>query len=331
MYIYTPLCRYWIALYRYVLVFIVPHVDIELEDNKQFISKIPCRNYQYILSEKNIFPRAVLSAYFVFLFFPGAVSMAGVERGLWNVVGGNQKVPEGLLEKSKANLIKGEVITVSLSDDSSPPTYQVDYKLSSNDDVKSKEYDIVILATPIYKDMTKIKFEDFQTDIKPVQNSFHLTVATYMEGKPNTSYFNIDDINSFPSTFLTCNESVFFSCFSKHKPVDGGTPELPVYRVFSNKVESTDKLKELVPEISDLRVVEWMAYPEYKSSVELPSFTLHDQLYHINAIEMAASAMEMSIVGAKNVAMLAYYRYNGQYDKIDEVLSSSDGQEKTEL
>ena len=35
MYIYTPLCRYWITLYRYVLVFIVPHVDIELEDNKR--------------------------------------------------------------------------------------------------------------------------------------------------------------------------------------------------------------------------------------------------------------------------------------------------------
>ena len=41
MYIYTPLCRYWIAPYRRVLVFIVPHVDIELEDNKQFISNIP--------------------------------------------------------------------------------------------------------------------------------------------------------------------------------------------------------------------------------------------------------------------------------------------------
>ena len=41
MYIYTPLCRYWITLYMYVLVFIVPHVDIELEDNKQFISNIP--------------------------------------------------------------------------------------------------------------------------------------------------------------------------------------------------------------------------------------------------------------------------------------------------
>ena len=41
MYIYTPLCRYGITLYRYVLVFIVPYVDIELEDNKQFISNIP--------------------------------------------------------------------------------------------------------------------------------------------------------------------------------------------------------------------------------------------------------------------------------------------------
>ena len=40
MYIYTPLCRYWIALYSHVLVFIVPYVDIELEDNKQFISNI---------------------------------------------------------------------------------------------------------------------------------------------------------------------------------------------------------------------------------------------------------------------------------------------------
>ena len=50
MYIYTPLCRYWIALYRYVLVFIVPRVDIELEDNKQFISNIP--RMLYPLSNK---------------------------------------------------------------------------------------------------------------------------------------------------------------------------------------------------------------------------------------------------------------------------------------
>lgn len=261
----------------------------------------------------------------------GAVCMAGVERGLWNVVGGNQKVPEGLLQKSKAKLIPGEVTTVSLSDESSPPTYQVDYKLRSSDDLNSKEYDIVILATPIYKGLTNIKFEDFQTDIKPVPDSFHLTVSNFMEGSPNTSYFGIDDIDSFPTSFLTCNDSVFFNSFAKQKPVEAGTPKVPVYKAFSNKVLNIEQLKELVPEISDLRVVEWMAYPQYGSSIELPSFTLHEQMYHINAIEMAASAMEMSVVGAKNVALLAYYRYNGLYDKIDEVLSKAEGHEKTEL
>ena len=262
---------------------------------------------------------------------PGAVSMAGVERGLWNVMGGNQKVPEGLFEKSKARLIPGEVTTVLLSDESSPPTYQVDYLVRSDEEVKSKEYDIVILATPVYQGVTKIKFEDFQNDIQPVQNNFHLTVTSFIEGHPNTSYFDIDDINSFPNAFLTCNKNIPFSLFAKQQPVDQAEPKVPVYKVFSNTVLTTEKLKELVPDISDLRVVEWMAYPEYASSIELPSFTLHEQLYHINAIEMAASAMEMSVVGAKNVALLAYYRYNGLYDKIDEVLSKSDGQEKTEL
>ena len=271
-----------------------------------------------------------LTIYGVFSLL-GAVCIAGAEPGLWSVEGGNQKVPEGLLEKSGANLISGEVTTVLLSDESSPPTYQVDYKVRSSDDVKSKEYDIVILATPVYEGMTNIKFEDFQKEIKPVQDPFHLTVANYMEGQPNTSYFGIDNIESFPDTFFTSNESVFFNSLGKQKPVDGSVPKVPVYKAFSNKVLNIDQLKELVPEISDLRVVEWNAYPHYASSIELPSFTLHEQMYHINAIEMAASAMEMSVVGAKNVALLAYYRYQGIYDKIDEVLTTSDGQEKTEL
>ena len=41
MIIYTPLGRYWITLYGYVLGFIVPHVNIQLADNKQFISNTP--------------------------------------------------------------------------------------------------------------------------------------------------------------------------------------------------------------------------------------------------------------------------------------------------
>ena len=57
MYIYTPLFRYWIALYRHVLVFIVSHLDIELEDNKQFISNIPHNNPKADLDNINAYSK----------------------------------------------------------------------------------------------------------------------------------------------------------------------------------------------------------------------------------------------------------------------------------
>ena len=40
----------------YVLVFIVPHVDIELEDNKQFISNIPrnTESVHFVNVQRNI-------------------------------------------------------------------------------------------------------------------------------------------------------------------------------------------------------------------------------------------------------------------------------------
>ena len=50
--------------------------------------------------------------------------------------------------------------------------------------------------------------------------------------------------------------------------------------------------------------VDWFAYPEYSLKYSLPSFKIVDGLYYLNAIEWAASAMEMSMIGAKNVALL---------------------------
>lgn len=47
---------------------------------------------------------------------------------------------------------------------------------------------------------------------------------------------------------------------------------------------------------------------------------LHDRLYFINAVEAAASAMEMSVIGARNVAILAFNQWFGHFDKIDELV-----------
>ena len=50
---------------------------------------------------------------------------------------------------------------------------------------------------------------------------------------------------------------------------------------------------------------------------------LHDRLYFVNAIEAAASAMEMSVIGARNVAILAFNQWFGHFDKIDELVFPS--------
>ena len=40
--------------------------------------------------------------------------MAGIEAGLWNVAGGNHQIPQALLERSEAKLIKGEVVVENI-------------------------------------------------------------------------------------------------------------------------------------------------------------------------------------------------------------------------
>lgn len=66
------------------------------------------------------------------------------------------------------------------------------------------------------------------------------------------------------------------------------------------------------------QVTEWQAYPHYGSSQGLPPVELHPNLYYLNGIELAGSAMEMSSVAAKNIALLAYHRWNRQTDMVDQ-------------
>ena len=88
--------------------------------------------------------------------------------------------------------------------------------------------------------------------------------------------------------------------------IDDGVEGLPsVWKVFSNNPLTEDELGILFQTINETRVIDWLAYPEYDGSQTPGNFTLYPGLYHINTIEFAASAMEMGVIGARNVAMLA--------------------------
>jgi len=58
--------------------------------------------------------------------------------------------------------------------------------------------------------------------------------------------------------------------------------------------------------VIEKKEIAWKAYPHYSTNINLDNFKLHDALYHVNAIEWAASAMEMSAIAGRNVAILAY-------------------------
>ena len=97
-------------------------------------------------------------------------------------------------------------------------------------------------------------------------------------------------------------------------PVDH-SPDLdsdisPVFRLFSHQPLSDEFLKTMFSSMESLTVKDWLAYPEYHLEDNLGDFELDDGLYYINNIEKAASAMEMSVIGAKNVANLIVAKYS---------------------
>lgn len=67
--------------------------------------------------------------------------------------------------------------------------------------------------------------------------------------------------------------------------------------------------------VTEKKEIAWKAYPRYSdtTNVHFDKFKLHDALYHVNAIEWAGSAMEMSAIAGRNVAILAHDDFVQKY------------------
>ncbi|XP_046364893.2 prenylcysteine oxidase-like isoform X1 [Haliotis rufescens] len=273
--------------------------------------------------------------------FVGAVSMAGAQPGLWAVKGGNKQVPEKLLKKSKANLINGKVTQILLQKDGEGVTYEVSYKNpdpeSKDQEENAREYDIVVIATPLPTGQTNIKFEDFTQHLPLPDLKLHETIALFVQGYLNASYFGYENLKDMPNGIFTVDEDVFFNSVGKQRPVSfkehlkKKDVEEEVYKVFLNRVPTEQEVRLLFSGRKDLRLINWKAYPQYSTNMELPPFVLYDRLYNVNAVEIAASALEMSAIGGRNVALLAYNHWYGHLDKIDEVSESDAPSVKQEL
>ncbi|XP_015229361.1 PREDICTED: prenylcysteine oxidase-like [Cyprinodon variegatus] len=258
--------------------------------------------------------------------FVGAVSLAGAQNNLWAVEGGNKHVCLGLLKMANANVLKAQVTSISPVRSGDMLQYQLSY--SSESGAGSELYDIVVLATPLQASVgSGLQFQDFAPPLDELPGSYHGTVATIVHGYLNTSLFGFPDPRLFPyaSVLTTETDGLFFNSVASVCPVNISAgfrrkqpQEAGVYKVFSPQTLDKSQLKTLFRSYYSAQVTEWQAYPHYGSSQGLPPIELHPNLYYLNGIEWAGSAMEMSSVAAKNIALLAYHRWNKQSDMVDQ-------------
>ncbi|NXX87290.1 PCYOX oxidase, partial [Urocolius indicus] len=261
--------------------------------------------------------------------FVGAVSLAGVDSGLWAVKGGNKLVCSGLIYASKAQVTTGTVLSIELRTRQSRTgelvkLYHVAYNTTSG--VTGDMYDIVVIATPLGHKMTKITFKNFDPPVPDFPVSYHQTVTTLVHGRLNTSFFGYQDPSDFHwGTILTTeNPNLFINSVEVVTPVDDvdGVGKVPlqsaVWKVFSNEVLTKEQLNLIFSSYDSVKVKTWLAYPEYNPPEKCPPILLHDNVYYLNGIEQAASAMEMNAIAAKNAALLAYHRWYGNSHKIDQ-------------
>ncbi|XP_012861990.2 prenylcysteine oxidase 1 [Echinops telfairi] len=261
--------------------------------------------------------------------FVGAVSLAGVESGLWAVEGGNKLVCSGLLQASKGNLIPGSVMYIvekTKSKHTGRPTKRYEVVYQTGSEVHSGFYDIVLVATPLNRKMSNITFLNFDPAVEEFHQHYKHIVTTLVKGELNTTIFSARALNKFDLTAVltTDNPDLFINSIGIVSPVrEPDTPEpttdgTHVWKIFSEDTLSKRQILKLFLSYDYAVKKPWLAYPQYKPPEKCPSIVLHDHLYYLNGIECAASAMEMSAIGAHNAALLAYHRWNGHTDMVDQ-------------
>ena len=186
---------------------------------------------------------------------------------------------------------------------------------------RQHEYDIVIIATPLTSDKSIIKFVNFTDEFEvPMFDGFtepfdfpghyQRIVCTMVDGRLKPSSLKIPK-GLHLDEILTTNPRLAYNAIGKQHPVSydndcSNEDYSGVWKIFSPRPFTEEQLKTVFRVRKSTTVIDWLAYPHYKSNQDLGKFTLGPGLLYLNAIEKAGSAMEMSSIGAKNVALLAY-------------------------
>eukprot|EP00053_Salpingoeca_punica_P006371 m.60403 g.60403 ORF g.60403 m.60403 type:complete len:516 (+) comp13660_c0_seq1:243-1790(+) len=242
--------------------------------------------------------------------FAGAVSLsAALSDDLWAVKGGNHQVAECLLRKSGASVhfnTKAEKVEFADEDisSSSGSGSRRSFSIVSSDGQR-REFDAVVLASPL--ETAGVQLPQNAASRVPARR-MQTTHATFLEARLRVEDFGLSQPP--PRVLLTCETAdAPFSSAGILASYENGTN---FYKVFSRQAVTDAELDALFSDIvpSSVQRLAWQAYPVLTPPAALGSFELADGLFYLNAIETAASALEMSAVAANNVALLVSNHLN---------------------
>lgn len=244
----------------------------------------------------------------------GYVSLAGVQGGnLWSVKGGNYQVCRRLIEESKATVhmrTKIDSIRKEIKDNKTVYFLDGEGKHGCN-----QPYDAVVVAAPLEVPacfLTCPKCTDWPE--KDKMGHYQQTIASFIQAPLNSKYFGYESGDEIPKNiFTTENESIPFSSIGLKTTVEGKPINPSLFKVFSrkpltnetiNKIFLINNNSEKKENITEIKSVSWLAYPHYTPPEKFLPFVLDEGVFYVNAIERAASAMEMSAIGGRNAALL---------------------------
>lgn len=194
------------------------------------------------------------------------------------------------------------------------------YQLESTDGVALGQFDAVVLATPFAFSSIDIIGPEVQEEgdnsgspgplaaARPPYPplTYQTTHATFVEGSVRPSFFgNLSDQRGAPgSIYAAENCSSTLSSLSLHMRVNATHG---VYKAFSSEALGPALLDELfTTSWAVLHHREWQAYPRFHPPEQMCPFIVrpYERIFYTSALETAVSAMEISAIAAKNVAIL---------------------------
>lgn len=103
------------------------------------------------------------------------------------------------------------------------------------------------------------------------------------------------------------------SSFSSLAPARNFADGTTLYKLFSTHSLSKSTIGAIFEDHTVVGVFPWSAYPVFVPPEQYAPFKLADRLFYNNAIETAASCMEVSAVSAMNTALLVQKALNASH------------------